>query len=127
MPVAETAERSAPSTKAPTLQGQSAPSAKIQKKGEGGVGVQVALLRKSQEALRQGRPGVSLARLQEHEARFPSTPLLQERQAGRVFALCALGRTEQARREATAFVARFPQSPLQARVLRACGTEGSEE
>ena len=85
------------------------------------IGVQVALLRKSQEALRQGRPDVALARLREHEARFPTSPLLQERQAGRVFALCALGRAEQGRREAAAFVTRFPRSPLEVRVRRACG------
>jgi hypothetical protein len=84
------------------------------------VAVQVELLRESQQALRRGRPDVALARLQEHAARFPTSSLLQERQAGRVFALCALGRTEQARREAAAFVRRFPGSPLEDRVRRAC-------
>jgi hypothetical protein len=84
------------------------------------VGVQVELLRESQRALSQGRPEVALARLDEHQARFPASPLLQERQAGRVFALCALGRVDQGRAEAAAFVRRFPGSPLAERVLGAC-------
>ncbi len=91
------------------------------------IAVQVELLRQSQQALLQGRPDRALTKLREHESRFPNSSLLQERRAGRVFALCALGQLEQGRREATAFIKQFPQSPLLARVEQACeGKAGAQ-
>jgi hypothetical protein len=48
--------------------------------------------------------------------------LKEERAAARVFALCQLGRTSDARSEADRFAQRFPRSPLLGRVRSGCAT-----
>jgi hypothetical protein len=48
----------------------------------------------------------------QHARRFKTGRLVEEREALRVKALAGLGRTEEARRAAAAFRARFPRSVL---------------
>ncbi|KYF49516.1 hypothetical protein BE04_37450 [Sorangium cellulosum] len=74
----------------------------------------------AQGALRAGDAGRALALLEEHAAEFRAGTLRQERMAARVFALCALGRIDEARAEAARFLRDAPRSPLAERVRAAC-------
>jgi hypothetical protein len=78
------------------------------------------LLREAEGAMRAGDPSRALTRLDEHARSFPNGVLGEERDAQRVFAMCALGRTEQARIAAGQFTATYPHSPLRNRVQSAC-------
>jgi hypothetical protein len=79
------------------------------------------LLGTAQRELAAGRAEQALAWLGKHERRFPSGALRGERLAARVFALCALGRTEEATRATREFERAAPGSPLTPRVLASCG------
>jgi hypothetical protein len=81
---------------------------------------EAALLHAAREALAGGDAKAALTLLDEHGARFPKGALVAERQAARVFALCALGWSVEARRAASAFLTQNPRSPLAARVRNAC-------
>ena len=61
------------------------------------LAAEVALLSRAQGALRNGRPVLALEVLNEHERKFGNGQLREERIAARVQALCALGRTAEAR------------------------------
>jgi hypothetical protein len=87
------------------------------------VAEEASLLRAANGALARGDSSAALARLDEHAARFPHGALSAERQAARVFALCAAGRTAEARGAARAFLAAHPRSPLAAQVRRSCAEE----
>ncbi len=81
-------------------------------------------LRAAHGTVRCGRCGSAfdaLARLSEHERLFPSGALRSERLAARVFALCALGRSAEARLVTREFERVAPGSPLTPRVLASCG------
>lgn len=77
-------------------------------------------IERAQTALAAGDPGAAQAALRGHARAFPRGHLAEEREALSVQALCASGRTEEARRAAAAFVARRPTSPQSARVRRTC-------
>lgn len=81
---------------------------------------ELELVRAATAATRQGDAARALALLAEAQRRFGDGALLPERAAARVLALCADAQRSQARREADAFVARWPDSPLVARVRRVC-------
>jgi len=83
------------------------------------------VLESAQRALASGHAAEALALLDEHGARFPSGALSEERGAARILALCALGRADEARRSATAFVATSPKSPLVPRLRGSCALEGA--
>ena len=70
------------------------------------------LLDAARAALQGGNYRESWAAIQEHERRFPRGQLAERREALGVRALVALGRTEEARRRADAFRARYPDSPF---------------
>jgi hypothetical protein len=61
-----------------------------------------------------------MSRLDEHTRRFPHGALSEERAAARVHTLCALGRVDEARASASAFVAQSPRSSLAPAVRRSC-------
>ena len=84
---------------------------------------ETALLTQARAALSQNRPDDALAILEEHASRFPKGQLAQERHALRALASCALGRFDEGRREADSLVKMAPDSPLTARILRACHSE----
>jgi hypothetical protein len=77
-------------------------------------------LREAHGALRGGDPEKALALLSEDAAETEGQKLREERAAARVFALCKLGRADEANAEAAAFVAKNPRSPLADRVRKAC-------
>jgi len=82
---------------------------------------EVELLAEAQSAINAGDGARALVLLDEHARRFPSGAMSQEREAARVFALCALGRTGEARAAAERFLSAFPTSPQAARVRASCG------
>jgi RNA polymerase sigma-70 factor (ECF subfamily) len=84
------------------------------------------VLESAQRALAEGRPGAALSLLGEHERRFPNGALVEERSAARVLSLCALGRVEEAKRAAEAFIGAAPRSPLVPRLRGACAAPKSD-
>ena len=70
------------------------------------------LLRQARGAVAREDYASALRPIAEHARRFKDGRLSEEREALRVKALVGLGRTEDARRAATAFRARFPRSVL---------------
>jgi RNA polymerase sigma-70 factor (ECF subfamily) len=85
------------------------------------LGLELSLLGDAQAALRAGQPERALVLAQEHQARFPSGVLREERLGIETLSECVLGRKEPAR--AQAFLRTAPESPLAARVRKACGLE----
>jgi len=81
---------------------------------------EASLLQSAQRALSAGRAQAALSLLAEHELRFPSGALAEERRVAKVLALCSLGRTEEASILARAFVARSPRSVLIPRLETSC-------
>lgn len=78
------------------------------------------LLRAAQTSLGAGDARAALARLDELGARHASGVLREERLAAHIVALCAVGRDEEARREAALFLAEAPLSIHAARVRASC-------
>ena len=95
-------------------------------KANNALNQELLLLSRAQGALSSGEVDRALALLDEHATTYPNGALREERMAARVFALCALGRQEEARAEAQQFVSMAPRSPMAARVRGACsGRESS--
>jgi hypothetical protein len=84
------------------------------------IGEETALLMGAQTAIREGDSARALALLDEHARRFPTGMLAEERDASRVLALCAAGRTSEARELAGKFLAAHPRSPAASRVRNSC-------
>ena len=82
---------------------------------------EVAILSEASAALHAGRPAVALKALDEHRRKFPRGALGQERTSARIQALCALGRTKEARAELARLARTSPNSPHVARARKACG------
>jgi hypothetical protein len=82
---------------------------------------ELVLLQKAQKAWSRGNAARALELAQQHARRYPRSVLAMERDALRVFALCALGQTAQARPLAGAILKRAPGSPLRTSVEESCG------
>jgi hypothetical protein len=91
--------------------------------GSDTLSAEVALLAEATLDLNRDQPAAALAAFDEHQRRFPTGALAEERMAGRVEALCAVGRTEDAKLEVSRLVAGYPRSPHLKHVLLACGWE----
>lgn len=89
----------------------------------GSIEDEIALLREAQGAARALDDVHALGLLDAHARRFPSGVLAEERDAARIFALCHLGRGDEARKARAAFLAAHPDSPHIARVREACPAE----
>jgi hypothetical protein len=85
------------------------------------LALELALLGDAQAALRAGQPEQALALAHQHQARFPAGVLREERLGIESLSECVLGRKDAAR--AQAFLRAAPESPLAARVRKACGLE----
>jgi hypothetical protein len=85
------------------------------------LALELSLLGDAQAALRAGRPERALVLAREHETRFPAGVLREERLGIETLSECVLGHQEPAR--AQAFLRTAPDSPLAARVRKACGLE----
>ena len=73
---------------------------------------ELRLLRQARAAVAREDFAAALPLIAEHSRRFKNGRLTEEREALRVKTLASLGRTEEARRAAAAFEARFPRSVL---------------
>jgi len=90
------------------------------------VATELALLKAAQRELNTANATMSLALLDDHARRYPDGALKSERLAARVFALCQLGRVDQARAAALEFMNAAGDSPLVPRVLASCAGKGTE-
>jgi hypothetical protein len=81
---------------------------------------ELQLVSAARAALKQGESEAALERLGEYQQRFPEGALTVEAQALRVDALCAAGERDASAEAAEAFLKRWPESPLAARVRAAC-------
>lgn len=86
---------------------------------------EVRLLKAAQKALNAGNAAAALEALAEHQRRFPRGQLALERSAVRIGALCALGRTAEARRAGAAFLERHASSTLAEQVRGSCAGGGA--
>ncbi|MBV9947817.1 MAG: hypothetical protein JOZ69_13265 [Myxococcales bacterium] len=86
---------------------------------------EVRLLSRAERLLNDGLAPDALALLGEHERRFPKGVLAEERMAAQVEALCALGRTADARSERARLAATFPRSAHLQGASRSCADEGT--
>jgi len=73
---------------------------------------ELRLLRQARAAVARAAYAAAMQPIAEHTRRFKDGRLAEEREALRVKALAGLGRTDEARRAAKAFRARFPRSVL---------------
>jgi len=85
---------------------------------------EISLVRDARAALRSGDAGQALTLLDEHDRRFPGGALTEDCAAARIYALCALGRTDAARTLASRFLSEHPVSPHAASVRNSCGVAG---
>jgi hypothetical protein len=81
---------------------------------------EVAMLRRAQSALAKGDPNASLRAIDAIETSHPSGALREETSAARVLALCAAGKTSEAKAEAARFLAQWPSSVQAGRVRGSC-------
>jgi hypothetical protein len=109
-------ERPAPPARAVASE-QAPPTAAA---AESGLSAETRLLARAQRALHAGDARGALAFVDRHAAMFPHGELAQERDAARVFALCALGQRAEARSAQERFLRTWPGSPLATRVESAC-------
>jgi hypothetical protein len=84
---------------------------------------EVRLLSEAEEQLNRGLADDALKTLAEHERRFPTGALAEERMAARVQALCALGRTAEARSDLARLTRVNPRSAHLDRARRICGID----
>jgi RNA polymerase sigma-70 factor (ECF subfamily) len=92
------------------------------------LSTEVRLLKGAQRELSAANASASLALLDEHARLYPNGALAAERLGARVFALCKLGKVEQAREAAREFFRVAGSSPLVPRVLASCaGTTQAEK
>jgi hypothetical protein len=81
---------------------------------------EVSLLQRAQRALRGGQPREAMELASRHATLYPTSQMALEREALRVFALCALGRKGEARTLARELLAQAPTSPLRASLEESC-------
>jgi hypothetical protein len=98
------------------------PPAHSAKAAHDSLGEEVQILSRAERELHNGRPALALKALDEHQRRFSSGALAQERSAARIQALCALGRTSEARAESVKLMRSSPNSPQAAQARLPCDT-----
>lgn len=81
---------------------------------------EVAILSRAARHLRSGRAAEALDALNEHQSKFPSGALVEERRAAKAEALCSLGRFSAAEAELARIFRSSPQSPLGIRARELC-------
>lgn len=99
---------------------ETSPSAPSPRASASTLSEEATLLQRAQSALAAKNPELALAVLAEHERRFAAGALAEERRAAKVLALCALGRVDEARALARAFVNAAPRSVLVPRLEHSC-------
>jgi hypothetical protein len=85
------------------------------------VAEEVALLGEARTALGAGEANKAIKLLARHRKRFPNGLLANERDVSWITALCVLGRVDEARTKAQAFLRAHGSSPHAAKVRASCG------
>lgn len=88
--------------------------------GKSTLGKELELLHGAQSSWRAGDASRALSQLEAHRRAYAHSQLWPERDALRVLCLCALGRTDEARKLGRRFLAAAPQSPLRSAVTESC-------
>lgn len=96
------------------------PPQRVSKSSRDTLGEEVQILSRAEKELHNGRPALALKALDEHQRRFASGALVQERSAARIQALCALGRTQEATAESIKLTRTSPNSPQAAQMASPC-------
>jgi hypothetical protein len=86
----------------------------------GSLAIELRALRNAERALRDGRPGLALAFLQDLDRQVPHGELTEEREAAATLVRCARGDQPFGVSLAEEFSARHPTSVYRARVEQAC-------
>jgi hypothetical protein len=81
---------------------------------------ELSLLQRGQKAMRAAQPREALELAARHATLYPGSQMALERDALRVFALCALNRKAEARALAKELLAQAPTSPLRASLEESC-------
>jgi hypothetical protein len=84
------------------------------------LGAEIELLARVNAAVNAGDGGRALELLAEYDRKFRPSILAEERAAASILALCAAGRTGEARAAAEQFRRRSPRSPLLGRIAGSC-------
>jgi hypothetical protein len=84
------------------------------------LGAEIELLARVNAAVNAGEGGRALELLGEYDRKFKPSILGEERAAASVLALCAAGRTGEARAAAERFTRTWQRSPLLGRVAGSC-------
>ena len=113
-------------TPEPLPQGQAAfpealPASGSERPAAGRLRQEARALAHAKNALGANRAGEALALLADQSQRFPRGELAHEREALTIQSLMRLGRTQEARMRADAFVRRNPQSPVSNRIRALVG------
>jgi hypothetical protein len=87
----------------------------------GDVAAEVRLLDQAHTAMHAGDAERALGLLEDHGRRYPKGALGEERDAARIAALCALGRTAEARDATDRFLRAAPRSPQAGPLRASCG------
>ena len=126
-PVVEIPRAPPPVSRAPTAARPSRPPSRSARAAshreadpEDGLATEVALLGQARQALGRGDAARALELLDQHRQRFLRGKLAQERELSRITALCELGRQDEARAVATAFLDRNPSEALRRQLARRC-------
>jgi len=114
-PAPSTANR--PDVSAPSF----GPAPVHESRARGAVAAEVRMLTEAQADIQAGDAERALAILDAHSRRYPKGALVEEREAARIAALCALGRVTEAREAADRFVRATPRSPQVGSVRASCG------
>jgi hypothetical protein len=109
------------SAQALPIQGAMAASSTRSVAAIGDVAAEVRLLDQAHTALRGGDAERALGLLEDHGRRYPKGALGEERDAARIAALCALGRTAEARDATDRFLRAAPRSPQAGSLRASCG------
>ncbi|MCY1012905.1 hypothetical protein OV079_46690 [Nannocystis pusilla] len=109
-----------PPAPVPALQRPVSPSMPEKTGPEADLARELAAVRAAAQAVRDGDGATALRRADEYLSAHPRGSLVPEARLRRLEALCLLGRGDEARREADAFLADYPQSPLRERAAAAC-------
>jgi hypothetical protein len=84
------------------------------------LAAELTLLHAAKQAWQDGKPQTALDLAQRHAQLYPHSQLASERDALKVFALCGLGRTSDARDLASTLLSRAPGSPFRASLEQSC-------
>jgi hypothetical protein len=95
-------------------------SEKVTSSSEPTIDEEIKLMTRAQGSLRAGDPKQALQLLNEAARRFPNSKLATARAVSHMTALCAAGRSDEARAEASRFLAKNPGSPFTDRVKDVC-------